>query len=296
MGNSSEYQDFHYSAKDGLRLHARIYEAAGGGFLPVICLPGLTRNARDFHELALYLANHGKRPRRVVSFDYRGRGGSQYDRDWNNYNVMVEADDVLAGMVAMGIEHAAFIGTSRGGLIMHVLAAMRPGAMKAGILNDVGPVVDGAGLALIRSYLERAPKPRNWEEAFALQKAAAKETFPALGDADIERLVRALYRDSAGKPVADYDPKLLKTLTSVDLSKPLPEFWPQFVGLTAMPLMVIRGENSSLLSEETVRRMREYDPDLVAHTVPGQGHAPLLETAGLPELISGFLAKVEAKR
>lgn len=296
MGNKGNYRDFHYHAKDGLTLHARIYEAAGDGLLPVICLPGLTRNARDFHELALYLANHEKTPRRVVSFDYRGRGGSQYDSDWNNYNVMVEADDVLAGMVAIGIEHAAFIGTSRGGLIMHVLAAMRPGAMKAGILNDVGPVVDGAGLALIRAYLERAPKPRSWDEAFALQKAAAKDTFPALSDADIERLARAIYRDNAGKPVADYDPKLLKTLTSVDLSKPLPEFWPQFVGLTAMPLMVIRGENSSLLSEETVRRMREYDPDLVTLTVAGQGHAPLLETADLPERISDFLARADPRK
>ncbi len=290
-----DYSDFHYSAQDGLKLHARVY-GDDNGALPVVCLPGLTRNARDFNDLAIYLASRETRPRRVVCFDYRGRGESAYDSDWNNYNVGVEAGDIVAGLAALGIEHAAFIGTSRGGLIMHVLCAMRPGAMKAGILNDVGPVVDGAGLALIRSYLERAPKPKSWDEAIALQKAATAETFPALTDADIERLTRALYRDKDGKPVADYDPKLLKTLTSIDLSAPLPEFWPQFVGLTAMPLMVIRGENSSLLSVETVRRMKEYDPDLVAITVAGQGHAPLLETGKLPEQIAGFIDKAEARR
>ena len=133
---------------------------AGGVGLPVICLPGLTRNARDFHDLALKLSRDAQNPRKVVAFDYRGRGQSAYDPNWKNYDVIVEAGDIVAGLTVLGIEHGAFIGTSRGGLIIHVLAAMRPTLLKAVVLNDMGPVLEGEGLAHIRAYLEKAPKPK----------------------------------------------------------------------------------------------------------------------------------------
>ena len=293
MTDTNGYRDLFYSAQDGLRLHARLYGTAGQGALTAVCIPGLTRNARDFHELALFLACHDKSPRQVIVFDLRGRGASAHDPHWHNYNVLVEAGDVLAGLAAAGVEHGAFIGTSRGGLIMHVLAGMRPGAMKAGILNDVGPVIEGEGLAQIRTYLERAPTPRTWDEAIAIMAQAMKDPFPALGPADHERSARALYRDEGGKPVADHDPNLLKTLTGLDLSQPLPVLWPQFVGLTAMPLMTIRGANSRLLSQATVDQMREYAPSMETVTVAGQGHAPLLETGELPAIIAEFLGRAD---
>src|SRR5262249_32260236 len=157
------FRDVFYSAPDGLQLHARVYGRPGAGKAAVICLPGLTRNARDFHDLALFLAAE----REVVAFDYRGRGQSSYDPDWKNYQVPVETSDVIAGLVAIGIENGVFIGTSRGGLIIHLIAAARPGLLKAVILNDVGPVLDGEGLAHIRAYLGRAPKPRNVGDAVA---------------------------------------------------------------------------------------------------------------------------------
>ena len=293
MNEQPVFEDRYYSSQDALRLHVRIYGSEPRDkLLPVVCLPGLTRNARDFHELALFLSQHPTTPRTVVCFDYRGRGLSEHDRDWRNYSVPVEAGDVIAGLAAIDIEHAAFIGTSRGGLIMHVLAAARPGVMKAGILNDVGPVIEGAGLAQIRAYLENAPVPKNWLEATAAQQAVVSESFPALNDGDIERMVRALYSEKDGRLAPDFDPRLLKTITGIDLSRPLPVLWPQFIGLTAMPLMVIRGENSRLLSEETVRQMQDLDPDLVVKVATGQGHAPLLETAGMPQIIAAFLAGV----
>jgi pimeloyl-ACP methyl ester carboxylesterase len=151
-----------YSASDGLRLHAADYgrhDPATRDRLPVVCLPGLTRNTRDFDDLAKILSTDPKAPRRVVSFDYRGRGGSAWDKDPSRYTITVEAEDVLSGMAALGLEHAIFIGTSRGGLIMHVLAATRPGVMAAGVLNDIGPVIEGAGLAQIKAYLSRMPNP-----------------------------------------------------------------------------------------------------------------------------------------
>ena len=286
------FEDFWYSSTDGLKLHARVYGAPNGR-LPVICLPGLTRNAADFHELAIHLSSHPEQPRQVVAFDYRGRGRSAYDPNWRNYDVLIETGDILAGLTALDIAHGAFIGTSRGGLIVMVLAAMRPAALKAVVLNDIGPVADGAGLAQIRSYLERAPKPRSMGDAIAIQRTANGQAFPALTDADWERLVRAIYREEKGGVVADFDPALLNTLKGIDLSRPLPTMWPQFMGLAKVPVLAIRGENSRLLSAETLREMGSRHPRMETVTVKGQGHAPLLETAGLPDRIAAFLAKAD---
>ena len=286
------FEDFWYSSTDGLKLHARVYGAPNAR-LPVICLPGLTRNAADFHELAIHLSNHPEQPRQVVAFDYRGRGRSAYDPNWRNYDVLIETGDILAGLTALDIAHGAFVGTSRGGLIVMVLAAMRPTALKAVVLNDIGPVADGAGLAQIRSYLERAPKPKSMGDAVAIQRTANGQAFPALTDADWERLVRAIYREEKGGVVADFDPALLNTLKAIDLSKPLPTMWPQFAGLAQVPLLAIRGENSRLLSAETLREMGSRHPRMETVTVKGQGHAPLLETAGLPDRIAAFLAKAD---
>jgi pimeloyl-ACP methyl ester carboxylesterase len=287
-----EFSDVYYSAADGLKLHARVYGEASDA-LPLVCLPGLTRNARDFHELALYLSREAESKRKVVAFDYRGRGGSEYDRNWQNYDVQVETRDIVDGLTALGMEEAAFLGTSRGGLIIFVLTAMRPGAIKAVILNDVGPVLEGAGLAQIQSYLKRAPKPASFAEAVQVQRSANGEAFSALSDADWERMVRALYRDEGGKPVADYDPALANTMKSADFSKPLPVLWPQFDALAGVPVLAIRGANSRLLSAKTLAAMAERHPRLRAITVEGQGHPPLLETGDLPERIAAFLDRVD---
>jgi pimeloyl-ACP methyl ester carboxylesterase len=288
------FEDFHYTSSDGLKLHARIYGEPRPDTLPVICLAGLTRNAADFHELALYLASHPQRPRQVVAFDYRGRGRSAYDPNWRNYDVLVEAGDIIAGLTALGVEHGAFIGTSRGGIIIHVLAAMRPAALKAAVLNDIGPVVEGAGLAQIKAYLDRAPKPKTFDEAVAISRATQGETFSALADADWDRMARAYYREENGRLVADFDPALLNTMQAVDLSKPLPVLWPQFMGLAAIPLLAIRGENSKLMSNETLQEMAKRHPRCETITVAGQGHAPLLETGALPARIAAFIENAEA--
>ncbi|MBN9038669.1 MAG: alpha/beta hydrolase [Rhizobiales bacterium] len=296
MPPTAPFTDFFYSANDGLELHARVYDAgAAAGALPVVCLPGLTRNARDFHELALHLSAGAATRRRVIAFDYRGRGLSARDRNWRNYDPLIEAGDVMAGLAALGIGHAAFVGTSRGGLIVFALAAMRPALLKAVVLNDIGPVVEGAGLVQIRAYLERAPRPRDMAEAAALQKAVQGTAFPALTDADWQRMAAAFYSEKNGRLVADFDPALLKTLKGIDLSKPLPQAWPQFLALRAVPLMAIRGENSSLLSADTLREMANQHPDMRSVTVSGQGHAPLLETAGLPDKIAAFLDSADRK-
>jgi pimeloyl-ACP methyl ester carboxylesterase len=291
MADGEGFDDFFYTAKDGLRLHARVYDCREPGKLPLVCLPGLTRNARDFHELALFLSTHPETQRKVVVFDYRGRGASAYAPDWKTYNIVAEADDVLAGLDALGISRAAFVGTSRGGLIIHILAAMRPSLLKAVVFNDIGPAIETEGFAHIRSYLEN-PKPvATFAAAEQAQRVVHGTDFPALTDADWARVARALYRDENGLPVADYDPALVNTVVALDLRQRLPAMWEQFDALAGIPLLLIRGENTRLLSKETVAEMERRHPGMETVTVAGQGHPPLLETGDLPARIAGFIAR-----
>ncbi|MDW6021190.1 alpha/beta hydrolase [Mesorhizobium sp. BAC0120] len=283
------YIDAFYPAPDGLKLHARIYGTPREGTLPVVCLPGLTRNARDFHELALILSAG----RQVIAFDYRGRGQSDYDPDWRNYQVGIEAADIVAGLASLGLDRAAFIGTSRGGLIMHVLAVIKPALLAAAVLNDVGPVLEMEGLIHIRAYLEQAAQPRDYAEAVAVQRSIHGAAFTALRDADWEHMVDSIYRRMNGEFVPDFDPKLVNVLGNFDPRKPLPELWPQFEKLAGVPLLAIRGSNSKLLSSETLAAMARRHPDCRTVTVEGQGHAPFLETGDVPSVIQEFIAAAE---
>lgn len=295
MSSTKGFSDFFYSAPDGLKLHARVYGEANTGPWPVVCLPGLTRNARDFHELALYLSTHAASPRTVIAFDYRGRGLSAYDPDVKNYSVGIEAGDILAGLTALNVGEAAFIGTSRGGLIIHVLGMIRPPVLKAIVFNDIGPVIETTGLAHIQSYLERDPAPKTRTQATAAQRSVHGEDFSALADADWDRMVWALYRETDGGLVPDFDPKLVDTVASLDLTQKLPDLWPQFEALAAKPLLAIRGANSRLLSIDTLNQMRARHSMMEAITVEGQGHAPFLETGSLPGDIAAFLDQAERK-
>lgn len=294
MAEAGEFSDFTYTTPDGLRLHARLYGDDTLSGWPTVCLPGLTRNCRDFHEVALHLSSSATpRPRRVIAFDYRGRGQSAYDTDPRNYTVVTEANDVLAGLDALGIREAAFIGTSRGGLILHVLGALRPDMLKAIVLNDIGPVIEASGLAHIKAYLDRAPRPRPFAETVAAQKAVHGTDFPALADADWQRMVRALFREQDELWLPDFDPKLVETLQGIDFSAPLPTLWPQFEALAGVPMLTVRGANSRLLSAETLTEMLARHPGMATLTVEGQGHAPFLETAGLPQALARFIADAE---
>lgn len=294
MAEQTGFEDFYYTVPDGLKLHTRIYGAQNTERLPVVCLPGLTRNVRDFHDLALFLSRHPTHPRRVISFDLRGRGLSDYDPDPAKYDVGVELGDVLAGLAALGVERAAFIGTSRGGLIIQILAAVKPDILCAAILNDVGPELETAGLSLIQSYLGAAPtRPTSLYDAAARQMRVHGAAFTALDDQDWLDFAESIYREENGEFVLDYDPNLVKGLLSLDLSQPLPTLWTQFDLLKNVPVMVIRGANSVLLSERQVLGMAEHHPGLVAITVEGQGHAPLLHKGELPAQIAAFLDSAE---
>jgi pimeloyl-ACP methyl ester carboxylesterase len=284
------FDDHTFSAPDGLRLHARIYAPAKKSHGDILCLAGLTRNCRDFHDLALHLSQKADRPKRVIAIDARGRGLSEYDADWQNYNVVTEASDVLAGLAAMGIESADFIGTSRGGILIHLIAAMEPTVLKRIVLNDIGPAIEGEGLMRIKTALTRAPKPKDWDDAVKVQRDLHGHEFPAMTLRDWDTHARAIYREAKpGNIDSDYDPNLLKTLEDFDPAVPVPDLWTQFQGLAARRLMLIRGENSKLLSPETAAKMQVLHPGMEIVTASGQGHAPMLWSAGLPHKIAAFL-------
>ena len=297
MTEPAEYEDFQYASQDGLTLAGRKYGWDNPpDRLPVLCLAGLTRNSADFHELALHLAG-GKNGRRVLTLDYRGRGRSGYDRNWQNYNVITEAEDTIAGVVAAGLEEVAVVGTSRGGLIAMVLAAMRPAMLKAAVFNDIGPEIDGPGLVRIRQMLEETRgNLSSWQEAAGMLERIGKKHFPSFSAEDWMKQARLIYTERDGKIVRDYDPNLAKTMMSIDLDVPIPTLWPQFHGLTGIPFMLIRGENTDLLSQDCVSKMRQHHPAMTLVNVPDQGHAPDLGTSGLPARIARFVESADLAR
>jgi pimeloyl-ACP methyl ester carboxylesterase len=290
---SSTYRDLFVSAADGLRLYTRDYGPARSDALPVICLPGLARTSEDFHDLAVALGSDATRPRRVLSLDYRGRGRSEWDPDWRNYDVRVELNDTLQVLTVAGIEKAVFVGTSRGGLITMALSAIRPALLCGAVLNDVGPVIEGKGLIRIRGYVGKLPAPRTMKEAGQILRQMSDAQFPRFTDEQWERQARGTWREHEGRLVLSYDPNLMKTLQALDLEAPLPDLWPLFGGLANIPVLAIRGGNSDLLSAETLAGMKERHPRLTAITLPDQGHAPILE-GDLVQAVDQLIREAEA--
>jgi len=282
------------TARDGLRLHVREHGARAAPGLPVVCLPGLARTTGDFDILASALAAHPTHPRRVLALDYRGRGLSDHDPNPDNYTIPVELDDVLSVLPARSVASAVFIGTSRGGLLVMALAAVRPAIIAGAVLNDIGPVVDIQGLMRIKGYVGKLPQPRTFEEGAEIQRRLFGAQFTRLGDADWLASARRTWREHDGRLVPTYDTKLANALTAIDPDHPLPVLWPQFDALAQVPLMVIRGANSDLLSAATVEAMRARRREMTTLVVPDQGHAPLLAETETIARITEFVAQCEA--
>jgi len=287
--NDTSYSTF-VTAPDGLRLHVRCYGRASAAGIPVVCLPGLARTAADFDALATELSRDGPHPRRVIALDYRGRGLSQYDRDPANYSLPVELADVLAVVTALEAFPAVFIGTSRGGILTMLLAAVRPSAIAGAVLNDIGPVIEPQGLMRIKSYVGKLPQPRTFAEGAEILRRLFHSQFPRLGPDDWLAAAHRMFKEENGLLVTTYDPKLATTLAGVDLERPIANLWKEFDALTYVPVMVIRGANSDILSASTVAQMKARHPALETIEVPDQGHAPLLAEADTISLIARFAA------
>lgn len=284
------------TAQDGLRLHVRCHGPQAAPTLPVICLPGLARTTADFDTLAAGLSNSATAPRRVIALDSRGRGQSGYDRDPQNYSLPVELGDLLAVLTALGITRAVFVGTSRGGILTMLLAAARPSVIAGCVLNDIGPVIEPQGMARIKSYVGKLPQPTSFRDAAAILRRLFAGQFTSLHEEDWLAFARRTFKEADGRIVPDYDPRLAATLQAVDLEQPLPELWNQFDALAAVPILVIRGGNSDILSEATVEAMRAHHSGLDVLEVADEGHAPLLGAAGVVARIAEFVAGCEPSR
>ncbi len=287
----SDHAERRWKSRDGLNLYARDYPAAGeSGRLPLICLHGLTRNSRDFEDVAPRIADQG---RRVIVPDVRGRGQSDRDPNPANYQSKIYARDVLEMMAELGISRAVFLGTSMGGLITMTLAAMRPKAIEAAILNDVGPAIAPEGIARILGYAGKGSEVRDWNDAAAYVRRTNLVAFPDFGDEDWHSFARRTFRQGSDAPVLDYDRAI-----AAQLQKPPPKFAGLIAGILFRrlarnrPTLLIRGETSDIITADIADKMQRMAPTLLRVDVPGVGHAPMLTEPVAVDAIDQFLRTV----
>lgn len=296
-----DYTEHHYLSEDGLQLYYREY---GGGDVTVICLPGLTRNSKDFHEIALHLSTGY----RVLCPDLRGRGQSDRDPEWKNYNIAIYLSDIRRLLAGANAGPVIFLGTSLGALISMNLAYQGVEGIKAIILNDLGPEIDPVGQARILASAGRGDEVDSWEEAAAQSRTKYSAAFPDMPDEFWAAFARKSYRDDGnGVPVLDIDPKigdairftmkivkvlgifkafrLLRTIRGVPIDP-----WDAFRAIR-VPCLVLRGETSDILSEAIIDRMQVVKPDLVRVTITRRGHAPFLDE---PESLAAIDAFIES--
>ncbi len=283
----SGFTDGFYTSQDGLRLYYRDYDTFRGASTPVLCLTGLTRNSKDFAELARRLAVS----RRVVCPDLRGRGRSQYDRRWRRYNARTYLDDIRHLLAALNLHRVVIVGTSLGGILAMAMTAAMPSAVAGAVLNDVGPEIASEGLGRIASYVGDSRRHADWEAA-ARHLRGIQPDLPADNDEDWMGLARRTYReDGEGGIYADWDTALAKPLLRDRHVKY--DLWPLFRGLRRVPLVAVRGALSDVLSVPTFERMAGELANLVAVTVAGVGHAPGLGEPEVLKAIDALLAEVD---
>ena len=257
-----------FTTSDGLRI---FYEDTGLGSA-LLCLAGLTRNSRDFAFFALHATDL-----RMIAMDYRGRGQSDHDPDYANYNILREAQDAIELLDHLGLDKIAVLGTSRGGLIAMALAASHPDRLAGVILNDVGPVIEPAGIAKIMDYVGKQPVATSYDEMAAAMKVTLEPRFPGVPLNVWRNQAEVQYAQTPNGLTLRYDPALRQALLDQAASGVTPDLWPWFDALRDIPTGLIRGANSDLLAAETVQDMHARHPGLVSAEVPDRGHVPFLD-------------------
>ena len=291
MGNSTTqaYQDKSWTSADGLSLYYRDYAGPDGyDGPPVVCMHGLTRNSRDFAELAEHIA----RTRRVMVLEMRGRGMSDYAPDASTYNPVQYVADVEALLEEQGIDRFISIGTSMGGLMTMMLAANKPGRLAAVVMNDIGPQVEPAGIERITGYVGHGRSYPTWMHAARSICNVHSEAFPDYElDQWLEMAKRTMVVSQNGRISYDYDMAIAEPFKEPDGAAPA-DLWPAFDALCGVPMVLVRGELSDLLSPQTVKEMAKRNPAMTTVTVPRVGHAPMLNEPEALEAIDALLAKV----
>lgn len=287
-GDEARYRDCYFRVGDGLRLHYRDYPGSADR-LPLLCLPGLSRNARDFADLA---ERHSPQYR-VIVLEFRGRGLSDYDPEPARYNPLTYARDVIELLDGIDIDQAIFVGTSLGGLVTMTVAALAPQRIAAAILNDVGPELGQVGLDRILNYIGKDARFASWDEAAAGIAAVQGSAFPNYGPADWLATARRNCREDRGAIIFDYDMAIADAFKTAGPT-PKIDLWPLFAALALKPLLVVHGELSELLGAATVQKMRIAAPHAHFAGVAGVGHAPTLDEPEAEAAIDAFLGSLAA--
>lgn len=285
----TDYTDGYWTSRDGLKLHYRDY-AGRDDRPPVLCLPGLTRNARDFEDVAARLAGEW----RVLCVELRGRGDSAYARDSATYNPLQYLEDLGELFDQAGLERVVAFGTSLGGLLTMMIAATTPQRLAGALLNDIGPEVNPAGIERIRGYVGQARNFPTWMHA---ARALAESQGPAFPDFQISDWLamakRCMVVGSNGRIHFDYDMKIAEPFASADGASNA-DLWPAFRALAGRPVTLLRGALSDVLTGETFARMGRELAGAESVTVPNVGHAPVLTEPAAVAAIDRLLARVAA--
>jgi pimeloyl-ACP methyl ester carboxylesterase len=282
----------YFTSRDGLELYYRDY-GSGRDYgsrragTPVICLPGLTRNSRDFEELAEHLS----RRRRVLTMDFRGRGHSAHDPAWQNYHPGTYVTDAWTLLDTLRIERVNVIGTSLGGLCAMAMAASHAERLAGVVMNDIGPEVNPAGLARIQAYTGRLGPVTSWDDAVAQTRLVYGEFLPGLTGDAWRRMAQKAYReDEHGVPRLDMDPNIGRAIRENGPMKADP--WALFAALAGIPTMLLWGELSDVLTRDIVEKMLAALPALEVVQIPNRGHAPQLDEPESLAAIDGFLSEI----
>lgn len=273
----AEWTDRYWNSADGVKLHYRDHDG-NRDRPPILCIPGLTRNARDFEPVADRFAGDW----RVISVDLRGRGGSAFDPDPANYRPMVYVADILKLLDQLGIADAVFVGTSLGGICTMAFALGDRERIAGALLNDIGPVVDKAGIDRISGYVGKAARFTGWDDAIAQIAGRNGDVYPDYGLAEWERFVRRMAREDGTGIVFDYDMRIADNFESATSAS---DMWPMYQALNGRPVTILRGELSDLLSVEVAERMAGAIDDVELVTIPRVGHAPSFDE---PESIAAL--------
>ncbi len=287
MGSKAQYTDGYWWSNDGLRLHYRDYPGDKSR-PPIICIPGLTRNARDFEHVAARLSGDW----RVICVDLRGRGESAYAKDPMTYVPLTYVQDLEALLAELKIKKFVSIGTSLGGLITMLMAGLKPGRIVGALLNDIGPVVDEKGLDRIRTSVGRTHSWPTWVHAARDLGEMQAVVYPSYKLEDWIAYAKRVCRLTAqGRIVLDYDMQIAEPMK---LAAEPYDLWPAYEALGTAPVAILRGALSDLLSEATAKDMARRLPNARLTTVSGVGHAPALNEPAATRALGALLKAVMA--
>jgi pimeloyl-ACP methyl ester carboxylesterase len=287
------WADQYWWSSDGVRLHARVYAGPDGteSVPPILCMPGLARNARDFEALAPHIARY----RKVIVIEFRGRGESAYAKDPMTYVPLTYVQDVVAMLDELGIERFGAIGTSLGGLVAMLMAAALPGRLVGAVLNDVGPELQAAGLERIRDYIGAGGSQPTWMHAARALAELNGAVYPGYEIHDWLRLTKRTHRLTAeGRIVTDYDKQIAAPLRVPGGADAAADLWPVYRALGDIPLLILRGELSDILARSAGEKMVAELPRARLVEVPGVGHAPTMDEPEARAAIDAWAAELPA--